>query len=275
MTTECEKFFSLKNKVIIVTGGGGFLGLGYARALAEAGASAVIWDTKNSAELEKLIAPLVKQGLAISADSIDITDETAVRSAVERVVEKFGHIDGLVNNAAAVAPLGGKEITDQFPPYEEYPLDLWERELKVNLTGTMIVTKAVAPIMMKQKSGSITNIASEVSVIAHDHRVYNDPADRRFKSIAYTTTKAAILGFTRQWAARLGSYNVRVNAFSPSGVETQAMPRDFVKRYGDLTMLGRMAWPGEYEGVVIFLCSDASSFITGHNLVADGGKSAW
>lgn len=275
MNHKAIDIFSLKGKVIIVTGGAGFLGMQYVQALGEAGAQVIVWDHKDAATLHKLFAPLKKQKIKIIAESVDITRESEVQNAVKRIRKQFGHIDALINNAAMAAALGGPEIAAQFAPYEEYPLELWEKELKVNLTGLMLCTKAVAPVMMKQKSGSIINVASEVSVIAHDHRVYNDPKNKRFKSIAYTTTKTAVLGFTRQWAARLGGYNVRVNAFSPGGVQAPAHPKEFVKRFGAAAMLERMAQIGEYNGIMIFLCSDASSFMTGHNLVADGGKSAW
>jgi len=267
MKTESDSLFSLKGKVVVITGGAGFLGMQYARALGHSGAQVVIWDTKNVA--------VKKADVTLRSEVVDITSEHDVESAVQKVMKQYGHIDGLINNAAMNPAVGSADAGKQFVPYEEYPVELWEKELKVNLTGTMICTKAIAPIMMKQKSGSIINIASEVSVIAHDHRVYNDPEGRKFKSIAYTTTKAAVLGFTRQWAARLGSYNVRVNAFSPGGMQTEAQPKDFVERFSATNMLGRMAKAGEYNGIIVFLCSDASSFMTGHNLVADGGKSAW
>ncbi len=274
METNTHDLFSLNGKTAIITGGAGLLGQRYARALATAGAQVIIWD--NDAErVEKARTALERDGLPVRAQTIDITDEAQVQQATEDVVKTFGRIDALINNAAMAAAVGDPEALKQFVPYEEYPVSLWEKELKTNLTGTMICTKAVAPVMMRQKSGSIVNVASEVSVIAHDHRVYGNSEGKKFKSIAYTTTKAAILGFTRQWAARLGAYNVRVNAFSPGGVETPAMPKDFIQRFGAANMLGRMAQAGEYDGIVVFLCSDASSFVTGHNLIADGGKSAW
>lgn len=253
--------FSVQDKVIIITGGAGLLGSQYARGLSEAGAKVVVWDMKDPA-----IA-------GVEYASLDITDEKAVQAAADSVAKKYGRIDALINNAAANPAVGDANSAKMFAPYEEYPLELWEKELKVNLTGTMLCTKAVAGVMMKQKSGSIVNVASEVSVIAHDHRVYQE--EGKFKSIAYTTSKTAIVGFTRQWAARLGRYNVRVNAFSPGGVATEKMPADFKARFGDANMMGRMAAQDEYVGIMQFLCSDASSFMTGHNLVADGGKSAW
>ena len=249
-----NNIFSVEGKVIVVTGGAGYLGSEYVRALSHAGAHVIVWDKK---------------------DGMDITNEKEVQQAVKNIVKKYGRIDGLINNAAMNAKSDSPEARGQFVPYEDYPIDLWEKELKVNLTGTMICTKVVAPVMMKQKSGSIVNVASELSVIAHDRRIYNDRTDTKFKSIAYTTTKSALLGFSRQWAARLGTYGVRVNTFSPSGVEKKNQKKDFILRYSATTMLNRMAKLDEYNGVLIFLCSDASRFMTGHNLVVDGGRTAW
>lgn len=249
--------FSIKGKVIIVTGGKGLLGRQYVEALEQAGAQVMVWD---------------KAGVD---EPVNITHEASVKEAVKKIIKQFGRVDALINNAAMNLAVDDPAAKQTQVPYEEYPIDLWEKELKVNLTGTMICIKAVAPHMMRSRRGSIINIASELSVIAHDRRVYNDATGRRFKSVAYPTTKAGILGLTRQWAARLGEYNVRVNAFSPSGVRVAGQPTDFVERYGATTMFGRMATPDEYNGAIIFLCSDASSFMTAQNLIIDGGRSAW
>ncbi len=262
---KSTSLFSVKGKAIILTGGVGYLGAQYAEALAQAGAQVIVWDMSRPSQT-------IREALY---EVVDITSERAVQNAVKKIIKKFGRIDALINNAALNPAVGAKNVTQAFAPYEEYPIELWEKELKVNLTGTMICIKAVATIMMKQKSGSIVNVASDLSLIAHDHRVYNDPDRKRFKSIAYTTTKSGILGLTRQWAARLGHYGVRVNAFSPTGMRMDTLPKDFVDSYGGANMLGRMAEYGEYSGAIIFLCSNASSMMTGANLVVDGGKTAW
>lgn len=242
-----KNMFDVKDRVIVITGGSGFLGTQFATSLTDAGAEVVIWDKK---------------------DGVDITDE----AAVEQAVKKLKRIDVLVNNAGMNPAVGSPEAEQQFTPYENYSMDLWRKELEVNLTGMFICIKAVAPIMMKQKGGSIINIASELSVIAYDHRIYT-PGRR--KSPAYITTKSGVVGMTRAWAAHLGEYGVRVNCVSWGGMQTKNHSADFVKKYAALNMLGRMAQEGEYNGVIQFLCSDASSFMTGHNLVVDGGKSAW
>jgi NAD(P)-dependent dehydrogenase (short-subunit alcohol dehydrogenase family) len=254
-----KNLFSLKNKVIILTGGAGYLGQHYARGLKAVGAKVLLWDKRGG------------QGIM----AVDITNEAEVNQAVQLVVKKYRRIDVLINNAAMNPGVEGTSSQDQFVPYEDYPLDLWERELKVNLTGTMLVTKAVAKIMMKQKSGSIINIGSDAAVVAHDHRVYNDPQNRKYKSIAYSTTKTGLVGFTRQWAPRLAQFNVRINTFSPTGTSAPNQPIDFIARYSAGNMFGRMPDPAEYFGPLIFLCSEASSFMTGQNLIVDGGKTVW
>lgn len=251
-----NELFSVKDKVIIITGGAGFLGRQYAEALTEGGAIVVVWDKGGD-------------------HPVDITNEAEIKKEVQDILNQHSRIDVLINNAAMNPAVGSVEAQGQFVPYEEYSIDLWRQELEVNLTGMMICTKTVAPIMIKQQSGSIVNVASDLAIDAHDHRVYNDPDNRRFKSIGYTTTKSAILGFTRQWAARLGQHKIRVNTLSPIGVEREGMPQDFVKRYGGANMFERMAQAGEYVGAVIFLCSEASAFMTAQNLVIDGGKTSW
>ncbi len=266
--------FSLDSKIVIITGGTGNLGVDYCAGLLKAGATVISWDLNT--KTEEVSKRLKECGASIENFhnlEIDITNETEVQAAVQKCIESFGRIDALINNAAMNPTVGTDESKKLFVPYEQYPIELWEKELKVNLTGMMICIKAVAPVMMRQRNGSIVNIASEVANIAHDHRVYSEP--NKFKSIAYVTTKTGVLGLTRQWAARLGLYNIRVNAFSPGGVQSPNVPEDFAKKFGDMNMFGRMARPGEYNGIIIFLCSDASSFMTGSNLIVDGGKSSW
>lgn len=252
-----KNLFDIKGKVVIVTGAGGYLGRGYCTTLASAGATVIGWDARKSEGVEQ----------------VDITDETQVEKSVADIKARHGRIDGLINNAAMNPWPGDLDADKQFVPYEEYPIALFRKEIDVNLTGMMIVTKHVAPVMMKQKSGSIVNVASEAGVAAHDHRVYQNPG--RYKSPAYTASKTAIIGLTRQWAARVGEHGVRVNAFSPGGVYNPAMPEEFMKRFGAMNMLGRMAQPGEYEATMIYLLSDASSFMTAANVIIDGGKTAW
>ena len=263
--------FDVSGRVIIVTGAAGQLGSRYTRSLERAGAAVIAWDHRDP---EKLEAMRAGSDGAAEAALVELTDESVVAMEVARVVRSFGHIDGVVNNAAMNPAVESPDAAAMFAPYEHYDMALYRRELEVNLVGPMCVIKHVAPHLMARRRGSIVNIASEVSTIAHDHRVY-DAGEEMFKSIAYTTSKAAILGFTRQWAARLGSHNVRVNALSIGGVKNAKIPEAFAQRFGSNAMLGRMAEPDEYCATLQYLLSDASSFMTGTNLIVDGGKHAW
>lgn len=278
MNLGVYEIFSVKDKVIIITGGAGFLGMQYAKALANAGAKVILWDKRN---------PSYPGGDNYYSNKIyniivDITDEKVVREAAQNIIDIFGRIDVLINNAAMNPAVGSEESRNMFVPYDEYPLESFKREIEVNLIGPFICAKAVIPVMKKQIDGGvIINVASEVSNIAHDHRVYNNPDDpeelknKKYKSPAYTASKTGLVGLTRQMAAALGQYHIRVNAISPGGVRGDNVPADFAKRFGATNMLGRMAERDEYIATIIYLCSDASSFVTGANFPIDGGKSAW
>lgn len=251
-----QERFSLQGRVCIITGGEGFLGKHYAAAIREVGGISLSLDIAGEPDFK-----------------VDITNEEALEQVKEKILEKYGRIDVLINNAAMNPAVGSEDSQKQFVPIDEYPSQLWRQELEINLTGMFLCSKAVIPVMKKQGKGVILNIASEVSEIAHDHRVYGEPG--KYKSPAYVASKTGVVGLTRALAAQLGQYHIRVNALSPGGVEHPKMPKEFVKRFGSLNMLSRMAQPDEYSAAILFLCSDASSFMTGHNLVIDGGKSAW
>jgi CMP-N,N'-diacetyllegionaminic acid synthase len=273
ISVDTNSTFNISGSSVIVTGAAGFLGRGYVRALLSAGAKVFAWDRNIDGlkELDRDVDDILKQNLKTTA--IDLTNENSVMEEVNRIVKEGGRIDGLVNNAAMNPAVGSEEAKKQFVPYEEYPIEMFRKEMDANLTSMMITMKCVAPQMIKQRSGSIVNIASEVSVIAHDHRVYGEVG--KYKSPAYIASKTAVVGLTRQWAARLGECNVRVNAVSIGGTYKDGMPMEFVNRFGATNMFGRMAKEGEYIPTVQYLLSDASSFMTGSNLIIDGGKHAW
>lgn len=244
--------FSVRGSVIVITGGNGFLGKQWTEHLRGLGAEVVVFDKNDESP-------------------VDITDPAVVREAVAGVIEKHGTIDGLIHAAAMDAVPGSPQSATQFSPYEQFPLELWEKEFRVNLTAAQIVTQHVSPYMQKQKRGSIVFIASDLALIAPQNHIY-DPG--KFKDIAYVSSKAGVLGLMRAWAAYLGPSGVRVNALAPGGM-LHGHSTEFAKKAGALNMLGRMANPGEYNGAIAFLLSDASSYMTGTTLVADGGRTAW
>lgn len=244
--------FSIKNKVVIVTGGCGFLGSHVVEYLKKVGANVAVFDLHTE-------------------NSVDVTDTNSVAAGVDRVVKEYGQIDGLVLGAAIDAIPSKEGRSPQFSPYDEYPVEVWDKAFDVNLKGAQIVVQKVIPHMMAVKEGSVVFIASDLSVIAPNNTIYDEG---HFKDIAYATSKAGTVGLARNWATYLGPHNVRSNAISPGGVFNN-QPEAFVKKNAALNMLGRMAKPDEYNGLVQFLLSPASSYITGTNIIADGGRSAW
>jgi NAD(P)-dependent dehydrogenase (short-subunit alcohol dehydrogenase family) len=241
---------SLKGKTIIITGGNGFLASQFIPFLKEMGAKVHVFDKKSD-------------------KPVDITDPKSVEKAVVEVIKKDKKIDGLVH-AAAIDAVPGSAV-DQFAPYEKFSLEMWNKEFSVNLTAAQIVTQAVAPHMMKAKSGSIVFIASDLAMIAPNNSIYDEG---KFKDIAYVSSKAGMMGLMRAWASYLGKYNVRANALVPGGMRNKQSD-EFAKKNGMLNMLGRMSNQGEYNAAVAFLLSDATSYMTGSPMIIDGGRIAW
>ncbi len=218
-------------------------------------------------------------GIAALGVTVDITRPNEVNRLTEMVVAKFGRIDILINNAALTIAGGGARAAQYFAPFEEYPLDLWEEALHVNLTGAFLCCQAIGKVMVTQRSGVILNIASDVGNISPDHRIYegavNPHTGGPFNTpIAYATTKAGLINFTRYLATYWADKGIRVNALSPGGVFAAHDSR-FVDALAARIPLARMANADEYKGAVLFLVSDASSYMTGANLIVDGGRTAW
>jgi NAD(P)-dependent dehydrogenase (short-subunit alcohol dehydrogenase family) len=274
-----RELFDLSGRVAIITGGAGLLGVRHAEAIAEMGGVPVLLD-RSEEQLARAATQLrASLGVEVAAEHCDITDRAAVHAVVERVRRRFGRVDILINNAALTVKGGGAEFDDYFAPFEEYPESLFDLALRVNLTGAFLVTQAVGPVMAAAGRGVILNVASDVALISPDHRIYQGmtagPAKKPFNTpIAYSMSKAALLAFTRYLATYWADKGIRVNALSPAGVFEDHDPA-FVQRLSQLIPLGRMAHQDEYKGAIIFLCSDASSFMTGANLVIDGGRTSW
>ncbi|MEK7567106.1 MAG: SDR family oxidoreductase [Patescibacteria group bacterium] len=264
------KSFSLEGKVAIITGGAGMLGQEYAKILSDAGAEVALFDILNQEEIDKRVKEISSGGKIIGM-TVDVAKEAQVKEAVDKVIEKFGKIDILINNAAATDFSGFKD-TERFAPYENFSLKIWEKEIGVGLTGALICSQAVMPFMKKEKSGVIVNISSTHGVIAPDNRIYGEG---KFKAITYPVIKSGILGLTRALASYLAPYNIRVNSLVPGGVKAGYLDEQFEKEYSFRTMLGRMAQKEDYSGAILFLCSDASSYMTGASLIIDGGWTAW
>jgi len=265
------ELFSLKNKTAIVTGACGLIGREHCHALSEAGAHVVALDV-NEAEAVKLATSLGENHLGISAN---VTSIDSLKDARDKIIARYGSIDILVNNAAINDMFENPAMAAEQSMFENYPLDMWQKSLDVNVTGVFLCSQVFGTVMAKQQKGSIINIASTYGIVGPDQSIYqNEKGEQTFyKSPAYPATKGAVVNFTRFLAAYWGKKGVRVNTLSPGGVENR-QDEFFVANYSRKTALGRMALPSDYKGAIVFLASDASAYMTGANLIVDGGWTA-
>jgi NAD(P)-dependent dehydrogenase (short-subunit alcohol dehydrogenase family) len=263
--------FSLKNKTAIVTGACGLIGFYHCQALAEAGATVVLCD-QNEDQCKRKAAELGKGHIGIGCD---VASAESLLLARNQIMAELKHIDVLVNNAAINDMFENPQLAGTQSAFENYPLEMFEKSLKVNVTGVFLCSQIFGTPMAEQGSGSIINIASTYGMVGPDQSIYLDKKGNRsfYKSPSYPTTKGAVINFTRFLAAYWGNKGVRVNTLSPGGVENK-QDDYFIENYSAKTLLGRMAKPDDYKGAVVFLASDASSYMTGANLVVDGGWTA-
>ena len=261
------KLFDLSNHVVIVTGAAGNLGSKYAEGLTQAGANVVLADI-DYATCKQLGRDLEnKYSITNMAVKLDLNDKSSIKKMISKTVKQFSKIDVLINNAA----YQGTEKTRKIK-FEDFPLDEWNKAVSVNLTGVFLTCQEVGKIMIKQKHGNIINISSTYGLVGPDQRIYGVSGQNA--AAFYSATKAAIINLTRYLASYWNRTGIRVNSLSPGGVENN-QELNFIKRYSKKTMLGRMAKNDEYIGAIIFLSSNASSYMTGSNLVVDGGWTAW
>jgi len=273
MTQIFEKF-SLNGRVALVTGGAGLLGREFCLTLAQAGAEVYAADLNDEAA-DQVASEIAEQGYTARGIALDVTDPASVTAVVDEIVNRSGHIDVLVNSAAMDPKFDPQHATSNSNAFETYPLGSWQDALNVNLTGSFLVSQAVARQMVKQKKGSIINICSTYGLGGPDQRIYEKPGQPRvFKPVYYTVTKAGILGLTKYMATYYAGSEIRVNALTPGGV-FNGHDDEFVKNYSARTVIGRMARKDEMNGALLFLASDASSYMTGGNVVVDGGWTAW
>lgn len=253
--------FKLDGRVALVSGGAGIYGAHITRALAEAGAHVVV-ASRNKERCEEFVSELQKENLSVSAASLDLSSQDSIQALREWIVSRFQRIDILFNNAVARAGGDLGSITE-----EE-----WESAMKINSTGLFLACKTFGGQMIKQRSGVIINVASIYGVVGPDFKIYEgtqmtNPAD-------YAFAKGGMINFTRYLASYYAPFGIRVNALSPGGFASEDLPAEFVHQYSQKTLLGRMATDDDIKGAAVFLASDASAYVTGHNLMLDGGWTA-
>jgi len=261
-----DELFSVNGKNIVLTGSSGLLGRAYAKELLSRGANLALIDykIKESQIIKKKFEGKVKK---IEIYKCDLSKPTQIKNIFKKIIKDFGKIDVLINNAA-FASKQSFHIKD-FKNYETHPFNLWEESFKVNIHAVHLCIQQVIGIMKKQKSGTIINISSTYGVVGPDFATYEN--EKLFTPPGYAVTKSAVLNLTRYIANLYGKYNIRCNTLTPSGVQTNALSKSFVKKYSSRNAFNRMAKTDDYLGAIVFLSSNASSYMTGANLIVDGG----
>lgn len=253
-----------KNKVAAITGGGGFFAYQHALAMHKINAEILLIDIDKK-KLIEIKKNLKKSNILVNILKIDITKESEILKLKKFIIKKFKKIDILINNASIDHIPNKKNIK-----FKDLSLKSWNKEIGVGLTGTFLCSKILGALMSKQKNGVILNISSDLSIIAPDQRIYSHLKFE--KPITYSAIKHGIVGMTKYLAAYWAKDNVRVNCISPGGIENN-QNKLFINKIKKLIPLGRMAKNDEYVGAIKFLCSEDSSYITGQNLIMDGGRS--
>ena len=274
MANILEKF-DLTGKVAVVTGGVGLLGKGFSRTLAQAGAKVVVADLDQS-KADVYAETLQGEGLTAMGVAVDVTAPESVQGMVDKTLETYGRLDVLVCSAAMDPKFDTDNQSSQHGnAFESYPLKAWQDALDVNLTGMFLSTQAASKPMLEQGSGAMILICSTYGLVGPDQRLYERPeGPRQFKPVFYTVTKAGVLGLTKYLATYFAGKDIRINALTPGGVYNDH-DEVFTEKYSSRTVMGRMANIDEMNGAILFLASEASSYMTGSNLVVDGGWTAW
>lgn len=270
--SQYSNLFRMDGKVAVVTGGVGILGRGYCRALAEVGAEVVVADINQDACDAQAAKLSNETGARITAMAVDLISETSIVDWSKRILDTHGRVDVLMNNAAAKAD-------GFFAPLEKYSLKAWNEVMAVNVNAVFLAVRELGPGMAQRGSGSIINVSSIYGVVAPDQRIYEgswyeDLGGAINTPMIYSATKGAVIAMSRYLATYWGPKGVRVNCLTPGGVAS-GQNEEFDKRYSARVPMGRMAKADEMIGALLYLASDASSYVNGQNIIVDGGWTAW
>ncbi len=276
-TASVRDRFDLTGRVAVITGGAGLLGQKHAEAIIEMGGVPVLLDIaadRAATAAETLAATYNSPAYGFG---LDITDPDAIAAMLSQILEQCGRVDILINNAANNPKMESQD-GKQWSRFENFPMAIWDQDIAIGLSGAFLCSQVFGAEMARQGSGVILNIASDLSAIAPDQRIYRQPGlpddQQPVKPVTYSVVKAGLVGLTRYLSTYWADRGVRVNALSPGGV-FNGQDDAFVQRLTNLIPLGRMADKDEYKAVVVFLVSDASAYMTGVNLLMEGGRTVW
>ena len=271
---ERPNLFDLSGRTALITGGAGLLGIQHALAIHSAGGTPIVADVS----LERARNAAAQAGRRAVPMEIDVTNEESIEKCLREILGLHKSIDILINNAARNPMVEGAATSTSFSRFEEQDLKTWTLDLAVGLTGAMLCGKVFGTHMAAHGGGVILNIGSEYALVAPDQRVYErpgvSPLEQPKKPVSYSVVKHGIIGLTKYLATYWADKGVRVNCLCPGGIANN-QPDEFVQRISNLIPMGRMANPDEMQGAVIFLCSDASQFMTGGIVTVDGGRTSW
>lgn len=272
--------FYIKDKVVVITGGAGLLGRRHAEAVIEGGGIPALIDISEST-LERVKEELINKysgRCKVEGYVADITIQDKVESIAETLMDKYGHVDALINNAANNPKIESNVANMGTIRFENFPLDIWMADLAVGLTGAFICARIFGNIMASQKEGVILNISSDLGIIAPDQRIYQKEGvaenEQSVKPVTYSVVKHGLIGLTKYLATYYAEKGVRANTLCPAGVYN-GQNDEFMQKLTNLIPMGRMANVEEYKSTVLYLISDASSYMTGSTVVVDGGRTCW
>ena len=273
-----DNIFRLDNKIIVITGASGLLGRKHAEAIACFGGTPILLDLSQGLLDDFANELKVKFGIESIGYAVDITNEKMIEVNVKELINRFGKIDGLVNNAANNPKVEGGEEAN-FSRLENFPLNVWNADISVSLTGSFLCAKHYGfAISQNPNGGSIVNISSDLGLIAPDQSLYakNGLAEheQNVKPVSYSVVKTGLIGLTRYLSTYWAHKNVRCNAMCPGGIEN-GQPKEFLKSINEKVPMKRMAMPDEYQGTLLWMLSDASSYLNGAVIPVDGGRTAW
>lgn len=271
--------YLISDKVCVITGGAGLLGKKHAEAVLAGEGIPVLLDISEEA-LKKAQAELCERYPRATVDCFkaDITKEDELIKIREELLGQYGHIDILINNAANNPKMEEKSANLGNIRFDNFPLDIWMGDIAVGLTGAFLCSKVFGKAMEDQQRGVVLNISSDLGIIAPDQRIYRKDGvkeeDQTIKPVTYSVIKHGLLGLTKYLATYWADKNIRVNAICPAGVEN-GQDQDFIKKLTNLVPMGRMANVEEYQCTILYMISEASSYMTGSTVIVDGGRTCW